>query len=91
MEKLYLNHKISPFTIPKHIRMPIYLRHNSIPYGRKANLIPRSKMINIIEPKTSENIRNRNVFLYDNTTFRDICESHFHEREREVQYKILIN
>jgi hypothetical protein len=60
-------------TVQEHVDSPIGFLKNLIPDSGKADLVPGSKAINFIEPKTSKEVANRNMLPYHNTSFRDIC------------------
>lgn len=87
---IYLNYKVSPFAVPKHVNGPISLGPDLVPNRGKANLISRSKPVNFVEPKTSKKIRNRNVFTYYNTSFRHICHKKIKKLIPIISFKNLI-
>lgn len=69
----YLYHEISPLTIQKHVDVPANFCHQFVPDSGKAQLVPRGKTVNFIEPQTGEQICDGNMLLYNNTSFGNIC------------------
>lgn len=51
---IFLNNKVAPFTVEEHIDSVICFCPNLVPRSGKTNLVPGSKSINFIEPKTSK-------------------------------------
>lgn len=71
----YLHYKIASFAVQKHIDTPIHLWHNLVPYSGETKLVPGSKTVHLIEPKTSKEVADRSMLLYYHAPFWNICRS----------------
>lgn len=70
---MYLDNKVPPFAVWKHVGEPAHAGVYFVPYDGETELVSRGEAVDLVEPEAGEEVRQRGMFSDDHTSLGHIC------------------